>query len=113
MRSTAVRISPDSASECHRIPRPNVTGFRVRMSSDSASECHRIPQYQGTLQRTVDTADDILVRYRTNEMILLLDEVGKIPAFRYPMMLKTIDKVEVTTAGKLSFLFQSGIRVTV
>ena len=44
MRSTAVRISPDSASECHRIPRPNVTGFRVRMSSDSASECHRIPQ---------------------------------------------------------------------
>jgi len=70
-------------------------------------------RYQATLQRTVDTADDLFLRYRANEMIGLLDEAGKLPAFSYPLMLKTIDKVEVTTTGKLSFLFQSGIRVTV
>jgi DNA invertase Pin-like site-specific DNA recombinase len=70
-------------------------------------------RYQAALQRTVDTADDILMRYRANEMIGLLDEVGKISEFSYPLMLKTIDKVEVTTVGKLSLLFQSGIRVTV
>ncbi len=70
-------------------------------------------RYRATLQRTVDTTDDILVRYRANEMIGLLNEVGKIPEFSYPLMLKTIDKVVVTMAGKLSFLFQSGIRVTI
>lgn len=62
---------------------------------------------------TTDTTSDILMRYRANEMIGLLEEVGKIPAFSYPLMLKTLDRVEVTPAGKLTFQFQSGIRVTV
>lgn len=70
-------------------------------------------RYQATLRRTTDTTDDILMRYRANEMIGLLEEVGKIPTFSYPLMLKTLDRVEVTPAGKLTFQFQSGIRVTV
>lgn len=70
-------------------------------------------RYQATLRRTANNTGDILTRYRANEMIALLDDVGKISVFSYPLMLKTIDKVEVTSAEKLSFLFQSGIRITV
>lgn len=70
-------------------------------------------RYQATLRRTADTSDDVLMRYRAEEMISLLDEVGKIPAFSYTMMLKTLDRIEVTPSRKLTFLFQSGIRVTV
>lgn len=31
----------------------------------------------------------------------------------YPLMLKTLDRVVVNTNGKLSFIFQSGIKITV
>ena len=70
-------------------------------------------RYQATLRSTVDNAEDILIRYRAEEMCLLIDEIGKINEFSYPLMLKTLDRVIVNTNGKLSFIFQSGIRITV
>ena len=70
-------------------------------------------RYQATLRSTVDNAEDILVRYRAEEMCLLIDEIGKITEFSYPLMLKTLDRVVVNTNGKLSFIFQSGIKITV
>lgn len=74
-----------------------------------ASEC----RYQATLRSTVDNAEDILVRYRAEEMCLLIDEIGKITEFSYPLMLKTLDRVVVNINGKLTFIFQSGIKITV
>lgn len=70
-------------------------------------------RYQATLRSTVDNAEDLLVRYRAEEMCLLIDEIGKITEFSYPLMLKTLDRVVVNTNGKLSFIFQSGIKITV
>lgn len=70
-------------------------------------------RYQATLRSTVDNAEDILVRYRAEEMCLLIDEIGKINEFSNPLMLKTLDRVVVNTNGKLSFIFQSGIKITV
>lgn len=64
-------------------------------------------------QSAVDNGEDILVQYRAEEMCLLIDEIGKINEFRYPLMLKMLDKVVVNTNGKLSFIFQSGIKITV
>lgn len=70
-------------------------------------------RYQATLRSTVDNAEDILVRYRAEEMCLLIDEIGKLTEFSYPLMLKTLDKVVVNANGKLTFIFQSGIKITV
>lgn len=70
-------------------------------------------RYQATLRSTVDNAEDILVRYRAEEMCLLIDEIGKLAEFSYPLMLKTLDRVVVNTNGKLTFIFQSGIKITV
>lgn len=70
-------------------------------------------RYQATLRSTVDNAEDILIRYRAEEMCLLIDEIGKITEFSYPLMLKTLDRVVVNTNGKLTFIFQSGIKITV
>lgn len=64
-------------------------------------------RYQATLQRTADTTDDALVRYRSKEMLDLVSIIGKIKEFDYPLMLKTLDRVETTTDKKLTFLFQS------
>ena len=60
-------------------------------------------RYQATLRSTVDNAEDILVRYRAEEMCLLIDEIGKINEFSYPLMLKTLDRVVVNTNGKKAF----------
>ncbi|HKM22051.1 MAG TPA: hypothetical protein VJZ01_08415 [Lachnospiraceae bacterium] len=46
-------------------------------------------------------------------MFRLLDDLGKITEFDYPLMLRTLDRVETTPDEKLTFLFQSGIRITV
>lgn len=70
-------------------------------------------RYQATLRSTVDNAEDVLVRYRAAEMCLLIDEIGKINEFSYPLMLKTLDRVVVNANGKLTFIFQSGIKITV
>lgn len=70
-------------------------------------------RYQATLRSTVDNAEDILVRYRAVEMCLMIDEIGKINEFSYPLMLKTLDRVVVNANGKLTFIFQSGIKITV
>ena len=50
-------------------------------------------RYQATLRSTVDNAEDILVRYRAEEMCLLIDEIGKINECSYPLMLKTRDRL--------------------
>lgn len=70
-------------------------------------------RYQPALQRTADSADSPLTRYRAREMIGLLDTVGRLKEFDFPLMLRTLDYVEVSADEKLSFVFQSGIRVTV
>lgn len=70
-------------------------------------------RYRATLQRTAESADNALTRYRANEMIRLLDEVGRLDSFNFPLMLKTIDRIDVLPDGKLTFLFQSGVRITV
>ena len=46
-------------------------------------------------------------------MLTLIDAVGKIANFDYPLMLKTLDYVLARSDGKLTFIFQSGIRITV
>lgn len=79
----------------------------------SADHNPQMMLYQATLRSTVDNAEDILVRYRAEEMCLLIDEIGKLTEFSYPLMLKTLDRVVVNTNGKLSFIFQSGIKITV
>ena len=70
-------------------------------------------RYQATLKRTAQNTEDIVVRYRANEMLELMDSVGRIDSFNYSLMLKTIDRVETTIDGKLTLLFQSGIKITV
>ena len=70
-------------------------------------------RYQATLKRTADVTEDVLIRYRAGEMFRLLDDLGKITEFDYPLMLRTLDRVETTPDEKLTFLFQSGIRITV
>lgn len=70
-------------------------------------------RYQATLKRTIDNTDDVLVRYRAKEMLELIDSVGRLNAFDYPLMLRTLDRVETNADEKLTFIFQSGIRITV
>ncbi|HEX3017799.1 MAG TPA: recombinase family protein [Caproicibacter sp.] len=70
-------------------------------------------RYQSTLQRTAATTDAALMRYRANEMLSLVNTIGKIAEFDYSLMLRTLDRVETTSDDRLTFLFQSGIRITV
>ena len=70
-------------------------------------------RYEATLKRAVENTDDVLVRYRAKEMLGLFDGVGRLDAFDFSLMRRTLDRVETTADEKLTFIFQSGIRITV
>lgn len=70
-------------------------------------------RYQATLIRTVENNDDALIRYRAREMLTLIDRIGRLNAFDFPLMRRTLDRVETTADEKLTFIFQSGIRITI
>lgn len=70
-------------------------------------------RYQSTLKRTIENTDDVLTRYRAKEMLALIDSVGRLNTFDFMLMRRTLDRVETTVDEKLTFIFQSGIRITV
>ena len=70
-------------------------------------------RYQPILQRTIETAENALTRYRAKEMIGLLDSVGRLDGFDYSLMLQTLDFIEVHSEEKMTVVFQSGIRISV
>ena len=57
----------------------------------------------------IETVDAVVSTNR----IKVSAEIGKINEFSYPLMLKTLDRVVLNTNVKLSFIFQSGIKITV
>ncbi|MDD3400976.1 MAG: recombinase family protein [Eubacteriales bacterium] len=70
-------------------------------------------RYEATLKRTVENTDDVLIRYRAKEMLELFDGIGRLHAFDYSLMRRTLDRVETTADEKLTLIFQSGIRITI
>lgn len=68
--------------------------------------------YQPILQRTIESTDNVLTRYKAKEMIGLLDSVGRLDSFDYALMLWTLDFIEVYSEEKMTVVFQSGIRIT-
>jgi hypothetical protein len=72
---------------------------------------HRL-RYAASFRRIAAVSKDMLVRYRANEMIRLLSEVGRIEAFDYELSLKVLDHIEVTPDGKLTVTFFTGTKIT-
>jgi site-specific DNA recombinase len=72
---------------------------------------HRL-RYASSFHRTATTSLDILVRYRANEMIRLLSEVGQIKTFDYELSLIILDHIEVTPDGRLAVIFLAGTKIT-
>ena len=69
-------------------------------------------QYGAALRRRAEIAEDVLIRYRTKEMLRFLDEVGKLETFDYYFSLKVLDHMELMPDGKLAVVFLSGVRLT-
>ena len=73
---------------------------------------HRL-LYASNFYRTAAVSEDMLVRYRANEMLRLISEVGRIETFDYELSLKVLDHIEVASDGKLAVIFLTGMRITV
>ena len=69
--------------------------------------------YLPSLHNTAATSDNPLTAYRAEEMIGLLETTGRVEEFDFSLMIRTLDRVEIMPTEKLSFIFQSGIRITV
>lgn len=69
--------------------------------------------YQASLRRIAEAETNALTRYRAEELILLIDNVGKIQTYDYPLTLQTLEQIEVYPNGKLSVCFLAGIRITI
>ena len=70
------------------------------------------PMYQASLKQRAVLSEDALVRYRSEELSRLIDEVGRIPEFDYLLSLKVLDRMELQPNGKLSTVFLAGVRIT-
>ena len=69
--------------------------------------------YQASLKRIAETETNALTRYYAEQLILLIDNVGKIQTYDYPLALQTLERIEVNPNGKLSVCFLAGIRITI
>ena len=70
-------------------------------------------RYQATLKRVADENEDPLVRYRAKELGELLDETGRLDSFDYYTFIRTVDRMEVSTGGKVAVIFLAGVRITI
>lgn len=70
-------------------------------------------RYLPILQRTIETTDNALTRFRAKEMMASLESVGRLDGFDYALMLRTLDFIEVHSEEKMTVVFQSGIRISV
>ena len=61
-------------------------------------------------QNSIDTKN-ILEKYRVTELIRLIDEVEKIKKLTCGLILKTLDYIEIDSAGKVEVVFLEGIKV--
>lgn len=88
-----------------RFPRAFVQAWNLIVSKKQ--------RYLQSLQNTAATSDNPLTVYRAEEMMGLLETVGRLEEFDFRLMVRTLDRVEIMPTEKLSFIFQSGIRITV
>jgi molybdenum cofactor biosynthesis enzyme MoaA len=70
-------------------------------------------RYQATLKRTAEHNKDPLVRYRAEDLSGLLDEIGRMDSFDYHTFIRTVDRMEVSTDGKVAVIFLAGVRITI
>ena len=70
-------------------------------------------RYLAPLQTTAAESDNPLTAYRAEEMMGLLEIVGRLESFDFPLMARTLDRVEILPTEKLTFVLQCGIRITV
>lgn len=54
-----------------------------------------------------------MTRYRAEQLILIIDNVGKIQTYDYPLALQTLERIEVNPNGKLSVCFLAGMKITI
>lgn len=69
--------------------------------------------YQASLRRIAENETNTLTRFRAEQLILIIDNVGKIQTYDYPLALQTLERIEVNPNGKLSVCFLAGIRITI
>ena len=69
-------------------------------------------RYLPLLERK-DDDDDILARYFSGVLRELLDGGERLNEFDARLFRKTVERIEVSPAGKLTFCFKAGIRITV
>lgn len=70
-------------------------------------------RYQATLNRTSEQSENPLARFRAEDLGILLDEVGKLDEFDYYTYIRTVDRMDVTTDGKVAVIFLAGVRITI
>lgn len=69
-------------------------------------------RYVASFQELVRDGENELMKYRTKEMIRLLDR-ERIREFDYSLINQILDHIEVTVDGKLAVTFLTGTRVMI
>lgn len=71
----------------------------------------RKQRYLPILQRT-EATDDVLLSYHAGVLHQLLINGERLSEFDTRLFRKTVERIEVSPPGKLTFIFRAGIKVT-
>ena len=69
-------------------------------------------RYLPLLKRKAED-EDILVRYYSRVLRQLVEDGGRLEEFDARLFHKTVERIVVLTAAKLTFLFKAGVEITV
>lgn len=67
--------------------------------------------YTAVFEHIASESDNLLLKYRAQEMLCLLNEGRMLEAFDYELSLKVLDHIEVRDDGRLDVMFLAGMEV--
>lgn len=73
---------------------------------------HRM-KHIASFKNLAATTDNLLLKYRADEFVRLLETVGTIKKFDYDFSLKLLDHIEVFNDGRMIVVFLTETRVTI
>mgnify|MGYP000047247602 FL=1 len=93
--------------------RDNVNLSDDRPTSLFVEAWNYLIEYQHDIDLEAKDDESVLEKYRKEQLILLMQKYGRITEFDYPLMLQTLDHIEIANDGIATAIFLAGIQVKI
>ena len=93
--------------------RDNINLSDDRTTSLFVEAWNYLVEYQQDIDLEAKDDESVLEKYRKEQLMLLMQQYGRITEFDYPLMLQTVDHIEIAKDGIATAIFLAGIQVKI